>query len=143
MAIPKTKRCVVKESTIEGAGLGLFVMESVEVGERIAIYSGKELDKLHALFSNSKYLVQISKNVFLDAQDDTFGLGKYINCGRRSKKKVNSRFGSKTTYNFDAVTGIKWISVISTKKIKKGDEVFINYGDTYWDTGTAVMKVTL
>lgn len=141
MAIHKTKRCVIKKSTIEGAGLGLFVMEPVKIGERVAIYSGKELDSVHAFFSKSKYLVQISKNVFLDAQDDTFGLGKFINCGNRAKKEVNARLGSKTTYNVDAATGIKWISVICTKEIKKGDEVFIDYGDTYWDTrGTSILS---
>ena len=57
--------------------------------------------------------------------------GKFINCGNREKKEENTRLGSKTTYNVDATTGIKWISVICTKTMKKGDEVFIDYGDTY------------
>ena len=53
----------------------------------------------------------------------------------RSKREINARLGAKTTYNVDATTGIKWISVICTKEIRKGHEVFIDYGDTYWDTG--------
>ena len=62
MAIHKTKRCLVKKLTIEGAGLGFFVMEPVKIGERIAIYSGKELDSVQD-FSNGKYLVTLFRYI--------------------------------------------------------------------------------
>ena len=64
--------------------LGFFVMESFKVGGRITIYSGKDLDRLHI----AAPVVQISESVFLDAQDDTFGLGKFINCDRKARDAV-------------------------------------------------------
>ena len=40
---PYPKRTTVGVSTIPNAGFGLFLLESVKEGERIAVYSGKEL----------------------------------------------------------------------------------------------------
>ena len=69
--------------------LGLFVMESFKVGGRITIYSGKDLDRLHVVVPVVHTLfTQISESVFLDAQDDTFGLGKFINCDRKARDAV-------------------------------------------------------
>ena len=38
------KETLVKKSSIESAGLGLFLCESVKKGERVAVYSGEELN---------------------------------------------------------------------------------------------------
>ena len=95
------KQLIVQTSSIPHAGRGLFLVEPVKKGERIAIYSGKPMDKSMVQVSKSEYIVQVSSNVFLDGGDvSEKGKGKYINCGRKSKLKINSEFASGRTYNY-------------------------------------------
>ena len=127
----------MKTSDIPGAGLGLFLIESVKKGERIAVYSGQELDSDQVSMSNSEYIVQISKNVFLDSKGtEELGNGKFINCGRKSRRKINSRFASGTTYNYNKQFKMKWISIFAECDIKASVsqpvEILVDYGTEYW-----------
>ena len=139
--IPKT--FILKGSTIPNDGLGFFLTESVKEGERICIYSGKELNKEQAEMSDSKYIVQISKNVFLDARQPEYGFGKFINCGRKSKKTINARLGAGSTYTYHEQLDMKWISVFSTSNINASVynpvEVFIDYGTEYWSNLSGII----
>ena len=68
--VPSTrpKRVRAAPSQIPGAGMGLYLLESVKAGERIARYSGKVLTLAeHASSAHSQYRLQIHKNLFLDA----------------------------------------------------------------------------
>jgi len=132
----KTKRVVVKTSTIQGAGNGLFLLEPVKRGERLTFYSGKRIIASQARDSNSPYIVQISKNIFLDAQGPGHGAGKFINCGRKAKRNINARFSAANTYTVCKRTQMKWISIFATCDINASVshpvEIYIDYGPDYW-----------
>ena len=51
----------VQPSGIEGAGLGLYMLEKAKAEERVAIYSGELLTKEQADRSSSKYIVKVGK----------------------------------------------------------------------------------
>jgi hypothetical protein len=131
------KQAIIQPSSIPGAGQGFFLVESVEKGERIAVYSGKKLTKSEVDLSNSEYIVQICSNVFLDAIDkNEKGKGKFMNCGRKSKRKINAEFASHTVCNYNKKWNMHWISVYSTCKIVASPlhpvEILVDYGKDYW-----------
>ena len=68
--IVEFKRFVVKESSIAGAGKGLFLMEAAKDGEKIARYSGRLLSKAEAEASESDYIVQVTTSKFLDGASE-------------------------------------------------------------------------
>ena len=123
-------------SNISGAGLGLFLLENAKKGERIAVYSGEELNKIQANKSDSKYLLEVSKNVILDARGCRHCDGKYINCGSKTRLTINARFSSCTSYNFNKELNLKWISIFATCDIQASKsecvEILVNYGTKYW-----------
>ena len=134
------KQVIVQPSSIEGAGLGLFLVEPVKEGERLAVYSGKELSKDQVRLSESEYIVRISDNVYLDGNSkQERGKGKFINCGGKSKMTTNAELGSGFVYNYNTKWDMKWISVFSTCNISASPEhpveVLVDYGKAYW-TGT-------
>ena len=130
------KKTLVTVSNIPSAGLGLFLLESVKEGERIAIYSGEVLNKTQMLKSDSKYLLKISGNVFLDAQDVHHCRGRYINCGRNSRLTVNARFSASRKCSYDSASNTNWVSVFATTAIKASEkeavEILVDYGNEYW-----------
>ena len=131
-------KTLLKPSSIPGAGLGLFLIQNVRKHQRIAVYTGKELSSDQVSQSSSQYIVRISKNVFLDGNGlHEQGLGKYINCGWKSKRTINARLASGTTYNFNKKFNVKWISVFATRNIQASVEhpveILINYGTEYWN----------
>lgn len=129
--VPSTrpKRVRAAPSQIPGAGMGLYLLESVKAGERIARYSGKVLTLAeHASSAHSQYRLQIHKNLFLDAQDACHFEGRYINDARNSRFKTNARFAANYTTNTCPKTGFKWVSIFATKPIQAGEEIFLNYG---------------
>ena len=132
----KTRKVVVKTSTIPSAGNGLFLLEPVKRGERITCYSGKRITRSQARDSKSLYIVQISKNIFLDAQGPDHFAGKFINCGRKAKRGINARLSAANTYNVCKRTQIKWISIFATCDINASVshpvEIYIDYGPDYW-----------
>ena len=132
----KSKKVVVKESTIPDAGNGLFLLESTSRNERITFYSGKHLVASQARNSDSQYIVQISKNIFLDAKGPGHCAGKFINCGRKAKRKINARLSGSSTFTVCKKTHMKWISVFAICRINASVshpvEIFVDYGPDYW-----------
>jgi len=132
----KSKKVIVKKSTIPDAGNGLFLLESTRKNERITFYSGKHLVASQARNSDSQYIVQISKNIFLDAKGPGHCAGKFINCGRKAKRNINARLSGSSTFTVCKKTHMKWISVFATCHINASVshpvEIFIDYGPDYW-----------
>ena len=130
------KKTVIKTSSIPGAGLGLFLCEPVKEGDRVAVYSGDELNYIEQLLSRSNYLFKVSKNVYLDSSDMRHCSGRFINCSRRSRLVPNVRFVAGTRYNYDVSTKLKWISIFAERNIEASMsnpvELLVDYGDEYW-----------
>ena len=144
-SIPVPKQVVVRDSCIDGAGKGLFLCEDAAENERVAIYTGKVLDAKQVAKSASEYVIQISKNVFLDAKKPEHQAARYINCARKAARTANVRFGAKTTVNYCKETGIAWISVFADKDIAASPEspveLLADYGDSFWD-GSGVRLIS-
>ena len=118
----------VQPSKIDGAGLGLFMLEKAKAEDRVAIYSGDLLTKEQADSSNSKYIVQIGK-YYLDGRCTTHAVGRYANYAPAGKANARLRAGTKPTW--DPVKRRWWISIRAKKNIKPGEEIKIPYGQAY------------
>lgn len=115
------KGLAIQESTIENAGMGLFTLIDRKKNSIITEYTGKLITPDEAKNSNSHYLLQTTKNWIIDGQDkNEIGYGRWIN----EYKKPNVRF------SWDAKNKIAKIRAI--KNIKAGEELFLNYGNSYW-----------
>ena len=133
----KTK---VMPSTISGAGLGLFLIEDAVEGDRVAKYSGRVINAQQAAKSASKYLFQVNKNTVLDAQNERYYPGRYINDGPHSNRTINCRFGAGRSTTTEPTTGHEYISIFATKTIKASSdrpvELVLDYGGKcYWPAG--------
>lgn len=121
----------VAKSTIQESGNGLFTLKDIKKGEKVADYDGKE-SATNDPNNNSDYVFQAGNNRFIDAESTQSSLGRYVNdCGnvkRRKKKCVNSRFSISTKKG-------RPVFVKATKNIKKGSEIFLSYGTSYWKKG--------
>ncbi len=114
----------VKPSTIAGIGLGLFALKRLRKGDIIGHYTGKRLTEEQANnepYVNSRYLVWICTDWYLDAQGHDGNYTKYIN--------------HSNTPNAELVTSTRWKSakIRALKRIEPEEELFFDYGDEYWD----------
>lgn len=116
---------VVKTSTIPRAGKGLFYVGKKDFpkDKNIIKYSGtvsKTPDP------ESKYVIEMAKNKYLDAKNKLSAVGRYIN----HSTKPNVIFsGAHTTQPY---YGQHSINVRAKKRIKPNTELFANYGKQYW-----------
>ena len=108
-------------------------MEDAKANEWIARYSGDPLTKVeYTQRCQSQYIMQVHKNLFLDAADPIHFEGRFINDARNSKYKVYARFAVGYTTNTCSTTDHIWVRIYVTKKIKAGDEICIDYGADFW-----------
>lgn len=118
----------VAESTIPESGNGLFTLKDIKKGENITDYTGKESDT-NDPNNDSGYVFQAGNDRFIDGESTQSSLGRYVNdCGnvkRRKKACVNSRFSISSKKG-------RPVFVKATKNIKKGSEIFLSYGPSYW-----------
>jgi hypothetical protein len=136
---PKCKQCLrlserlsVKRSRIKGAGLGLFYVgeKIIHKGEHVAYYSGAIL--LNKLPSNDQYIFEISRGRYLSAKNRKNYVGRYVNdASHGTRQKNNIAFvGGKRSLRRSFR---RWTTpMIATRMIRKGDELYVNYGDDYW-----------
>lgn len=112
-----SRRFAIKESSIEGAGLGCFTVFAIECNQVIGRYVGlhrtsKEIDELYG-DSLAAYVLEVD-NGFID--------------GIERKHFTNY-------INHSEIANVEFLSdgyVKSIKRIKAGDELFVNYGPTYF-----------
>ena len=129
-------KVVVKESTIPGAGLGLFAAES-EDEHSVAFAPGKhEADvvryegtlmtetELDAKYPNTDatYVLRLSRNLYVDASDINSCLGRFIN----HSKDPNTFFQATATSR-----GGKRGSIRALRNIMRGEEITVDYGEEY------------
>ena len=125
---------VVRPSTIPGAGLGLFLLETAHKNDRVAKYSGELISKeeAHRRHKNGNcYIMQINKRQALDASKDPQFKGKRINSGGREAWRNNARIRCNGSYQICPTTGRKWVSIKADKTIPPYSEIFMPYG-TSW-----------
>ena len=130
--VPIFKKFEIRESTIPGAGEGLFLTEAAVHDEAIARYSGELLSEVEAKKLKSAYTVRISADQYLCATRKNDWEGKKANCARKSRRVCNARFASNGVCNFCEKSRKHWIKIFAVGSIDPQDEVLPDYGDEYW-----------
>lgn len=119
----------VKPSQIERAGKGLFTEKDIENNEELGEYKGeklskKEINKRYPGNTLGQYAIHISagknKNKYIDARSTQSNVFRYANDCRGTNFECNATF---------TPSG----KIKTTTSIKKGNEIFISYGDEYWN----------
>ena len=120
---------VVGKSTIPNAGLGLFADCDITEGERIrgASYGGRimNFNEAKKIPVNAKdYVMALHLNVHVDAKEHFGYMASYINDTYKTDKSRNCKFLKMSVENR--------ASVVAMRDIKKGEELFAEYGSGYW-----------
>ena len=122
------KQLEVKESTIPGAGKGLFTKIFIPKGTRIVEYKGrlttwKEVENDY----KNGYIYFISNNKVIDAKSYKKALGRYAN-----DAKGLSRIKGINNNSVYEQHGDK-IFIKAVKDIIPGSEILVDYGQDYWE----------
>ena len=132
-AVPST---VVKESTIEGAGKGLFADQDIKYGEHMGWYFGIMYSE-HPM-NGSEYILCVTRmppwscseiwaaserKAYIDGDPNPYGLNKWVRLSMINHTDTKSQ---------ENVRYLENGRVVTTKYIKKGTELLANYGDDYF-----------
>ena len=128
------KHLFVKESTIPGAGKGLFTKVDIAKGSRVVEYKGRRtVWKEVKNDSDNYYLYTINRNNVIDAGRTLTAFARYAN----DAKGLTRIKG--ITNNAVYVNEGNRAFIETTKNIPAGAEILVDYTKPYWD----VMKENL
>ena len=128
------KHLFVKESTIPGAGKGLFTKVEIPKGTRVVEYKGRRtVWKEVKNDSTNYYIYTINRNNVIDAQKTLSALARYAN-DAKGLTRVKGLSNNSVYVN----EGIRAF-IETTKTIPAGAEILVDYTRDYWD----VMKENL
>ena len=115
---------LVSESTITGAGNGLFARVTIGPSDTIGHYTGeilKDDDVENEPYVNSDYILWVCTDHNILGEGPLANYTRYIN----HSEQANGRIVVSTRWKTARIEAIK--------KISPGDEVFIDYGPSYWE----------
>ena len=123
----RMKKLRIGESGIPGAGKGLFAEEDIKRGEVIVLITGPRhtVAEIEAHHADNDYLLEINdgSGECIDVQ----GEARYANDARGISVIPglfnNAQFCSAEDHS---------MYLAATRRIKAGDEIFVNYGKAYW-----------
>lgn len=120
----------VRESTIHGAGMGLFTKEYIPKGTRVVEYKGKvtswkEADHKDGL---NPYLFYVKRSHVIDTLHHKKSLARYAN-DAKGLKKIKG-----ITNNCKFVIDGLCVFLETEKNIPAGSEILVGYGKEYWET---------
>ena len=114
----------IRQSTIIGAGNGVFATKDLRAKLSMGSYGGEVLtyNQLVAKYPDKlpEYVMYINRNRYIDGSVGG-NILSMINSPRGTAKKANVRFTRKGT-------------VVTKSKIKNGSELFVAYGTNYWNS---------
>jgi SET domain-containing protein len=114
----------VRDSGIAGIGKGLFAATTIYRGDTIGPYTGVIITDAQAEtepWVDSHYLLWVCKDTNIVAEGELAGYTRYINHSDRP----NARFVVSTRW--------KKARVEALKRIRPGEEVFLDYGPYFWE----------
>jgi len=121
------------ESTLKGAGKGLFTDSEIKRGERIIEYTGDVITWKQCERRNSEikegvgaYYFYISAKKCVDAQNHLDSLARYCNDANGFTKIK----GLKNNARFEIIKGR--VFIIASRNFKPDNEIFVAYGPEYW-----------
>lgn len=119
----------VDESTIPGAGQGLFTKVFIPKGTRIIQYTGRVTNWEDADHQDglNAYIYFLTEDHVIDASKRKKSLGRYAN-DARGMKKIKGLLN-----NSEYVEEGKKVYIDAAKDIPAGGEILVGYGKEYWD----------
>lgn len=114
----------VKASGVAGAGMGLFAEREFDRDETVALYTGDWMSG----DDGGVYALQVTRTKVIDAARTNAAPGRWANDPRGTGKRANGRF------SYNPRTGVARIK--ATRKLAKGEEVLVSYGQQYWTAVT-------
>ena len=130
------KHLFVKESTIPGAGKGLFTNTEIPKGARIVEYKGRRtVWKEVKNDSDNYYIYTINRNNVIDARKTLSALARYAN-----DAKGLTRIKGITNNSVYVNEGNRAF-IEATKNIPAGSEILVDYTKEYWDVMKENMKL--
>ena len=123
------KQLFVKESTIPGAGEGLFTSKTISKGERIIEYKGKvtNWEDANHMEGLNPYIYFATEDHVIDAFKYKKSLARYAN-DARGMKKIKGILN-----NAEYVQEDVRVFIEAKKEIPAGSEILVAYGKEYWD----------
>jgi len=118
------KHFSIDQSTIRDAGKGLFAKVNISPGDTIGPYTGivlsdKEVDR--EPYVDSDYVLWVCKDHNIVGEGPGASYVRFIN----HHDKPNCRFVVSTRWKKARVEAIK--------RIRPGEEIFVDYGPYYWE----------
>ena len=119
----------IKKSTVPNAGLGLFARRAFKKGEIVARYTGDLIETQAGEdrrdgFGGSKYVLEMSERVSVDAARTNTADGRMCNDPRGSGKRANVKFSVNQQ--------TKTATVRAKRAIAAGEELLLSYGRGFW-----------
>lgn len=132
----------VKPSNINRAGKGLYAEKEFKKNEKIIDYTGKAIIgqpengegdyKLHHTTGDP---ATGRGRVIIDAEDKTSSsVARYANHCRAQNIRAGECKENNAAFNKQGKKGVYKIPLKAKKKIKKGQEIFVSYGRSYWES---------
>lgn len=141
----------VKTSTVNNAGQGLFALCDLPKSKTFCIYAGKKvtaeasgeyvLSFTEAKNCDAHYVFECPE-LFINGKWRRLGsnFGRFVNDARgperaKGSKQYNCEYDTENPHGpFKTRAGRSYYvcTLTTTKHVKKGDELFIDYGDEYW-----------
>jgi len=117
----------VKKSTLPGCGKGLFTKIFIPKGIIIAEHTGKITTFKDADVEDNAYLFYVTRNHVIDAREKHDALARFANDANGPKKIAGFKNNSKY------VVVDKRVFIIAIKDILPTEEIFVGYGNEYWE----------
>jgi hypothetical protein len=121
----------IKQSSIRGIGKGLFSLRTLYRDDTIGPYTGILLNDEQCLsepYVSSHYTLWVCKDCNIVSEGKYAGYTRYINHSDRP----NARFVVSTRWKKARVTAIK--------RIRPGEEIFLDYGPSFWEASEITKK---
>lgn len=130
------KHLFVKDSTIPGAGKGLFTKIDIEKGTRVVEYKGRRTVWKEVKNDDTNYYIYtINRANVIDAQKTLSALARYANDAKgltRVKGIINNG-----VYVNDGNRAF----IEATKNIPAGAEILVDYTKDYWEVMKENMRL--
>ena len=114
-----------RPSLIQGGGDGLFAWRDFAAGEELGEYYGRVLSLLqaHQLVDRDYLMGGFGINAHVDARFAMDAPGRYVN-DHFDTRMLNARF--------DKNKPKRRAKLIAMRAIRKGEEIYASYGESYW-----------
>ena len=111
----------IKQSSIDCGGNGVFTLEPIKKNTVIGEYIGDIREPGHA-YDFGRYCVETKSGKLIDG----------FLYPRTIMAMINDSYGSKFTNNCKLQIYELKAEIISTRDIEANEELFLDYGDSYW-----------